>query len=161
MNILVIVPSLSFSDMTQRMKDWLESVPYDRVVAPEKGYGYAIQKAMKDYPGYDCYLVLDSDMAMNPRHVDQMLGLVEMGWDVVVGTRQTRSAIVKRTWLRAKVSKAYNKWCSMLFDSELTEHLCGFRAYSGKVVRNCILPFVVESHWIWQCETVVIPQIIG
>jgi hypothetical protein len=161
MNILVIVPSLSFSDMTQRMKDWLDSVPYDRVIAPEKGYGYAIQKAMIDNPDYDIYLVLDSDMAMNPKHIKEMIDYISCGWDVIVGTRQTREAKVKRTKLRAKVSKAYNKWCSLLFDSELTEHLCGFRAYSGRVVRECIIPFVEEKHWIWQCETVVLPQIMG
>ncbi len=161
MSILVIVPSLSYSDMLPRMKDWLDSVPFDRVIAPEKGYGYAIQKAMINNPDYDIYLVLDSDMAMNPKHIPQMIWLIQNGWDVVVGTRQTREAVVKRTKLRAKVSKAYNQWCSMLFDSELTEHLCGFRAYSGRVVRDCIIPYVVESHWIWQCETVVIPQIMG
>jgi len=161
MKILVIVPSLSFSDMTDRMKNWLDRVWYPRVIAPEKGYGFACQKAMKDNPGYDVYLVLDSDMAMNPVHIDEMIDYILCGWDVVVGTRQTRQARVKRTKLRQKVSKAYNKWCSLMFDSELTEHLCGFRAYSGKVVRECIFPFCIESHWIWQCETVVIPQIMG
>lgn len=161
MKVLAIIPSLNLSDITPRMEEWLNTTQYIWTLAPEKGYGYAIQQVMKASPNYDCYLVLDSDMAMDVRHIDEMVSLIEAGWDVIVGTRQTNQSIVKRTWLRAKVSKAYNKWCQLLFDSELSEHLCGFRAYSGRVVRDCILPLVEEKHWIWQCETVVIPEIMG
>jgi hypothetical protein len=160
MRVLLVIPSLAFSDLTPRMQEWLDSVDYDRVICPEKGYGFACKKGMLDNPGYDVYVLLDSDMAMNPKHVKEMINYISCGWDVVVGSRQTRAATVKRTWLRAKVSKAYNRWCSLLFDSELTEHLCGFRAYSGRVVQE-VFPLTTEAHWIWQCETVVLPQILG
>ncbi len=159
-NVLLIIPSLSYSDMTQRMVDYLATAPYDRVIAPEKGYGFACRKAMLDNPGYDVYVLLDSDMAMNPKHVKEMIDYILCGWDIVVGSRQTKAAVVKRTWLRAKVSKAYNLMYNVLFDSELTEHLCGFRAYSGRVVRE-VIPLCIENHWIWQSETVVLPQIMG
>ena len=159
-NVLLVIPSLGFSDVTQRMKDWLNSVSYDRVFAVERGYGFACRKALLDNPGYDVYVLLDSDMAMNPRHVKEMIDYILCGWDVVIGSRQTSQAVVKRTWLRAKVSKAYNLMYNVLFDSELTEHLCGFRAYSGRVVEE-VIPLCIENHWIWQSETVVLPQILG
>jgi glycosyltransferase involved in cell wall biosynthesis len=160
MKVLLVIPTLNFADITPRMQEWLYNQPYKYALAPEKGYGFACKQCMLNNPGYDVYVLLDSDLAMNPKHVKEMIDYIACGWDVVVGSRQTKAATVKRTWLRGKVSKIYNTWCSLLFDSELTEHLCGFRAYSGRVVRE-VFPLTTEAHWIWQCETVVLPQILG
>jgi hypothetical protein len=163
--ILISVPCRNMSEIKfenlRVIEEWATSFGADLDFPTEKGYGFSVRKHWLERPGYDVYVHIDNDLAMPLAELGQLIILISVfGYDVSVGSRRSPYSTVTRTALRGAISNVFQKMCALVFRSYATEYFCGFRAYSGKFIRE-VMPLTRENHWMWQCEMTVAAVRLG
>jgi glycosyltransferase involved in cell wall biosynthesis len=118
------------------------------------GRGQAVKRVMRIFDA-DIYAYLDVDLATDMRFFPKLIDSIKKGYDIVTGSRYIKGAIVSRPILRLLVSKIYNLLVRLLFQSKISDHQCGFKAFS-KRVRDELLDECVSDDWFWDTEILVL-----
>lgn len=120
------------------------------------GKGAAIKRAAGQSRG-EIVIFMDADLASNPQHVRELLGFMEEGADIVIGSRYLKESKAKRTAVRYIASKGFNWLVRSALGSRLSDHQCGFKAFR----KERILPIIEEvedEKWFWDTELLVRAQ---
>jgi len=123
------------------------------------GRGEAIRRYWRDVKA-DAYVFMDVDLSTDLSFLSPLLAAVEEGFDVVTGSRYCPGARVSRPLLREIVSAAYNGLVRWMFGDGISDHQCGFKAFSSDAVRD-LLPLTTEPTWFWDTEVLVLAQKLG
>ena len=103
----------------------------------------------------EIFIYLDSDLATDMRFFPELIKGIEMGYDLVTGSRYLPESRVERPILRKIVSKIYNLVMRILFHTEVHDHQCGFKAFSRRLIHH-VLPKCRSTHWFWDSEIITL-----
>ena len=135
---------------TDRTLDLLEkTVQDDRIKTTHPAerlyYGESIRDGFKSSK-YSYFIVIDGDGSIPPQNLDLMLDGLQKN-DVVLGRRK----ISDRKKIRGFLSYIYNRLNRLIFNSEISDHQCGFKGFKKKKVENLFYR-TEDNHWYWDTE---------
>lgn len=119
------------------------------------GRGRALKKAFEISEG-ELVGYMDIDLATDISHLKEMIEKLDR-YDVVTGSRFLRTGTANRTFKRYLFSRAFNLMIRALFRSRVMDHQCGFKGFRRDVV-NEINKEVIDRHWFWDTEVLVVAQ---
>lgn len=117
------------------------------------GRGKALKRAFEVSTG-DVFVYTDVDLSTDLRHLGDLLEAIEKGADIAVGSRLTKGARIKRSFLRDIASKLYNNLVKFLLNSPVHDHQCGFKAFKKSSIMD-VISEVEDSHWFWDTEVIL------
>ncbi len=79
----------------------------------------------------DVVFTMDADLQDDPKEIPRFLAKLEDGFDVVTGWKEVRND----PWHKTIPSRVYNGLVSRLFDLDIHDINCGFKAYRAEVVK--------------------------
>ena len=124
------------------------------------GRGRALRNAWKSTPA-DVYVFMDADLATDLRFLPKLVSRMQSeGLDFVTGSRYSLGSSLRRPLLRKMFSLAYNSIVQTLFKTDISDHQCGFKAFSRRAVMN-VLPITRENGWAWDTEVIVYLKSLG
>lgn len=87
--------------------------------------------------GFDVIVSMDSDFSHDPAVIRTMLGLLEQGADVVIGSRYVDGGSIQDWPLRRRLlSRWGNRYTGLLLGAKVRDCTAGFRAYRADVLRS-------------------------
>jgi glycosyltransferase involved in cell wall biosynthesis len=107
--------------------------PRVRVVQFRRNFGKtaALQAGFRLARG-ERVVTIDADMQEDPADTFRLLEQLDAGFDLVSAWRQKRNDPISKTW----PSRVFNTVVARLTGVPLHDFNCGFKAYSGEVVRD-------------------------
>jgi uncharacterized protein (TIRG00374 family) len=159
----VIVAEDGCTDRTPEIADRLASED-ERVrhlhSADRLGRGRALERAFELADG-DVVAYLDTDMATDMRHLEELIETVRSGGaDVVTGSRWVPGHEADRPMNRSIPSRGFNTLARLVLRSRLRDHQCGFKAFDREALL-AILEDIEDEHWFWDTEVLVRAQRAG
>lgn len=121
-----------------------------------RGKGKALEDGFKAAEG-NILAYMDADYSTDLNHIPDLVKPVGKKAEVVVGSRRLPDSQVKRSKLRRLASWGYNSFLSLLFDSEVSDHQCGFKAAKRDNLLDLMDKFE-RSHWVWDAEFLIRAQ---
>ncbi|MBI2165584.1 MAG: glycosyltransferase family 2 protein [Chloroflexi bacterium] len=125
---------------------------------PERGRGRALKKAWLDSEA-DIVSYMDADLSTGLEAFPRLVkAIAEDGYDIAIGSRLTKGAVVRRRPLRREiVSRCYNLLVKALFLTRFSDAQCGFKALSRRAAR-AILPATKDLGWFLDSEILIIAE---
>lgn len=80
----------------------------------------------------DVIVTMDADLQDDPKEIPRFLTRLEQGYDVVSGWKQTRHDPLGKTL----PSRVFNRMTARMFDVDLHDINCGFKAYTRRAARH-------------------------
>lgn len=80
-------------------------------------------------------VTLDADLQDDPTDIPRLIAMLDAGWDLVSGWKQTR----KDPWSRRFASRLFNALVNLTTGMRLNDHNCGLKCYRQEVVRELSL----------------------
>ena len=116
--------------------------PYLKVVSYKDGPSRRenLAKSFKLLKG-NYILLLDMDVSMDLKHLEEMVYWLEKGFPIVIANRYHKDSRTKKHPKRYIISKIYNAVIRLLFQTGLRDNICGFKAFK----KGIILKLVKES----------------
>lgn len=126
----------------------------------EKGRGRAVKRVWGQSHA-DIVAYMDIDLSSDLKHFPQLVRSLLRGYDVAIGTRNTRGArVYGRSTLRQITSKTYITIIKILFWVHFSDAQCGFKAVTRKVVKE-IIPYVLDNEWFFDSELLLLAEKSG
>jgi glycosyltransferase involved in cell wall biosynthesis len=153
---LLIAEDGSTDDTFWIARGLIPSYPNLQVVHNDSklGRGRALRNAWLSNKA-DVYVFMDADLATDLSFLPKLVDLMQSnGLDFVTGSRYCPGSRVQRPTLRKSVSLAYNAIVKSVFHTRISDHQCGFKAFSKRAITN-ILPLTKENGWAWDTEVIV------
>jgi uncharacterized protein (TIRG00374 family) len=162
-SVEVIVAEDGCTDRTPEIADRLASED-ERVrhlhSGDRLGRGEALNRAFERADG-DVVAYLDTDMATDMRHLEELIETVRSGEaDVATGSRWVPGHEADRPMNRSIPSRGFNTLARLVLRSRLRDHQCGFKAFDREALL-AILQGVEDEHWFWDTEVLVRAQRAG
>jgi glycosyltransferase involved in cell wall biosynthesis len=95
------------------------------------GKAAALSAGMAQARG-DVIITMDADLQDDPKEIPRFLAKLDEGYDVVSGWKQTRHDPIGKTL----PSKVFNRMTAKLFDVDLHDINCGFKAYTRRAAQH-------------------------
>lgn len=157
---LVIVDDYS-NDKTLKLSKNLEktigvrNVHFDNGPSRRENLGKAMLTAKYDYIGF-----LDMDLATDITYLQTLFFLLEK-YDIVLGSRY-KGIKPHREWWRLLFSKIYNIFMRVYFNSKISDHQCGFKAFRKEVLLRLLKEVgydkTFKRGWFWDAELLIRAQ---
>lgn len=121
---------------------------------PQKGRGRALRTAwLQSDADIVCYMDVDLSTGLN--EFPKLVGAIEEGFDIAIGSRLKSGAVVTRSFRRETISRLYNLIIKALFFVPFSDAQCGFKAV-GKKVSQTLVPLVKNNNWFFDTELLII-----
>lgn len=117
------------------------------------GKGLALKRALNISKG-QVLVFMDADLATSLDHLQDVVKLVENGYDIVIGSRHIKGSYVMRPLSRAIASRAYNLLVKLLFWDNVSDHQCGFKGFNQQALKDTIRE-VTENGFLFDTELIV------
>ena len=125
-----------------------------------KGRGRAVKHVWRK-DSYDYLAYMDIDLSTDLKHLPPLLHALERGFDISIGSRNTRGArVFGRSLLRSTTSKGYISLIKLFFWVNFTDAQCGFKAVSRRVVDD-LIPYVKDNEWFFDSELLIVGEKSG
>lgn len=126
----------------------------------QKGRGRAVKKAWLETKA-DIHCYMDVDLSTDLKHIPALVGALNRGYDIAIGTRNAQSSrVYGRGWLRSLTSKTYITLIRLLFLVRFTDAQCGFKAITDQVAKS-LLPYIQDNEWFFDSELLIIAEKLG
>jgi dolichol-phosphate mannosyltransferase len=103
--------------------------------------------------GYDVLLEMDSDLSHDPAALPSLLGAIEYGADLVIGSRYVPGGSIPAwSWHRRWLSKWGNRYAAGVLGLATNDSTAGFRAYRATMLRQIDLDAIVADGYGFQIE---------
>lgn len=158
---ITIADNASTDDTLQKAKALSAKNPrISYVHLSQKGRGRAV-KYVWTHCREDIVSYMDIDLSTDLKHFPQLLRSLERGYDIAIGSRNTRGArVYGRGLLRTITSKGYITLIKLFFMVHFTDAQCGFKAVTRKVV-NELIPKIKDDEWFFDTELLLIGEKTG
>jgi dolichol-phosphate mannosyltransferase len=86
--------------------------------------------------GYDVVVQMDADLSHPPARLPALLGELEAGADIAIGSRYVRGGGTDPNWplVRKLLSRSANRYASVLLGLGVRDATAGFRAYRAEIL---------------------------
>lgn len=142
-------------DLSEMLSKQYKEVSYIYTKIPGKGSGVitAWEKSNAEILSY-----MDVDLSVRLDEFKNLIGGVEEGFDICVGSRYMRKSIVKRSLKRKIASFVYHKiLLKFLLNVKFNDGQCGFKAVRRDVARK-LLHLVRDRKWFFESEMLYIAE---
>ncbi len=78
-------------------------------------------------------VLTDIDLGHNIKSLPRLVEGIKKGADIVTGSRYCKGANTRRRFMRWIVSRSYNWFVNLYFQTKITDHECGFKAFKREV----------------------------
>ena len=113
---------------------------------------------------FDICSYMDLDLATDLDEFPRLISLVG-SYDIVIGSRYVKGAIIKRKLYRRMISFAYNRGIRLLFGSNINDHQCGYKAFKKdkglEIIREMGYDHSYARGWFWDAEFLIRAQKMG
>ncbi|MFC1570435.1 dolichyl-phosphate beta-glucosyltransferase [Candidatus Omnitrophota bacterium] len=103
-----------------------------------RGKGYAVKTGILESKG-EYVLVSDADMSTPIEEVEKLIGIIEEGYDAVIGSRSVSDSEVRvrQPWYRERMGKTFNLFVRLTLGmNDFIDTQCGFKLFKGDVARE-------------------------
>ena len=152
----IIIADNGSTDNTRAVADML-ATRHTSVVSvhiPQKGRGRALRQVWLESSA-DILSYMDVDLSTDLSHVPQLVGAIEEGADVAIGSRLSRNSRVTRSLKREFISRSYSALIRMMFFTPFRDAQCGFKAITRRAAQ-AIIPQVQNNNWFFDTEMLII-----
>lgn len=127
----------------------------------QKGRGRAVKRAWSESRSDFC-AYMDLDLSTDLVHLPNLLGALEDGFDIAVGSRLAKGAKVEgRTLIREITSRTLNFiFIGFLFKTHFSDAQCGFKAVTKRVVEE-LIPKIKDNDWFFDGELLIVAEKSG
>lgn len=123
----------------------------------KKGRGRALFKVWGDSKA-DVACYMDVDLSTRLDALPALVGAIEDGFDVAIGSRLAKaSRVEKRSLKREFISRSYNMLIKMMFRTRFSDAQCGFKAISRRVSRE-LVPLIRDKGWFFDTELLILAE---
>jgi hypothetical protein len=120
----------------------------------EKGRVYALMWAWQKQK-FDYSIYMDIDLSTDLKHIQEVLQELEIGYDLVVGSRWMKSSIVKnRNIQRTILSFGYKTLVQLLTHSRISDFQCGFKGIRKNFVEKNMHQ-IEDKEWFFDTELIL------
>ena len=141
-------------EIGRRLADTLPRVAYFPL--GQAGRGRALQAAwMQSNADFVSYM--DVDLSTNLKALPEMLGLLEQGVDVVLGSRLIAGAYITRSRKREIISRGWNFLVGMVFNTRFSDSQCGFKGLRREA-KERLVPQLQDARWFFDTELLVLAE---
>ena len=125
------------------------------------GKGHAVKQGMLAARGA-FVLFMDADYSTPIEEMDRFWPHLWEGWDVVIGSRKMRGALITRRqpWLRERLGKVFTWLTNTLVTRNLSDITCGFKCFSRAGVQQ-VFSRQQLSGWGFDAEILFLAQRLG
>lgn len=144
-------------EVGRRLAREYPEVDYQRLL--RKGRGGALHETWLASEA-DFVTYMDVDLSTNLAAFPTMIGLLDAGSHVVIGSRLRRGAATTRSLKREILSRGYNLLVRLFFGTRFTDAQCGFK---GMRRESCqlLVPHVRDRKWFFDTELLVLAEKSG
>ncbi len=105
--------------------------------------------------GYDVLIEMDADLSHDPSVIPTMLGVIERGADLVIGSRYVPGGSIP-DWPRHRraISRIGNQYARIMLRLRVNDATAGFRAFTAATLRKIDLDRVRADGYGFQVEMV-------
>lgn len=127
----------------------------------EKGRGRAVKRVWSRSTSDYC-IYMDLDLSSDLAHLQNMLKVLQNGYDIAIGSRLAKGAQVEgRTLLREITSRALNiVFIRLAFGTHFSDAQCGFKAVTRQVVEE-LIPIIRDNDWFFDGELLIVAEKSG
>lgn len=112
--------------------------------------------------GFDVMVEMDSDFQHDPVALPTLVGPLEDGYEVVIGSRYVPGGeIPEWAFLRRFISRGGNEWAAFALHLGVNDSTGGFRAYSADLLRRIDLGSVRARGYGFQIEMTYRAELAG
>ncbi len=86
----------------------------------------------------DYVLLLDMDLSLDIKHLEEMLYWLDQGYGMVIINRYHKDSKIRRNVKRYIISKLYNAFINLLFRTGFKDNICGFKAFRKEVINRLV-----------------------
>lgn len=123
----------------------------------KKGRGRAIKKSWSSSDA-SIYTYMDVDLSTDLNNFIPLIGAIEDGYDIAIGSRLLASSnVANRPLKREILSRGYNILIKLIFQITFSDAQCGFKAVSRNVV-NELLPKISDNAWFFDSELLIVGE---
>ncbi|MBW2308137.1 MAG: glycosyltransferase family 2 protein [Deltaproteobacteria bacterium] len=128
---------------------------------PNRGKGYAVRRGLAEAVG-EAILFMDADSSTDIAELDRLLPYLEIGCDVVVGSRFLDPETIKRkqTPWRRLLGRAGRLLCMTLLRLPVVDTQCGFKLFTRRAAK-ILVPRMTIDRWGFDMELLTIARIHG
>lgn len=126
------------------------------------GKGYVVRQGLVKAAG-KYRLFTDADNSTSIKHVERVLPEFEKGYDIVIGSRDIKGAVLDppQAWNRVLVGNIFNLLVQFIVGLwGIWDTQCGFKALSAKSVKD-IMPKCKIDRWAFDPEILKIGKRMG
>jgi dolichol-phosphate mannosyltransferase len=120
------------------------------VTTTEKGKGAALRLAAGLAADADLFGFIDADLSAHPSSIPLLLGALERGADIAIGSRLLNPAKVRRGVLRTATSEAFNFVRKLALGIKVADSQCGLKIMNRKGI--AVLQQCKEAGWFLDIE---------
>lgn len=126
-----------------------------------RGKGAAIRAGMLASRG-DIVFFSDADLSTPLDEMDRFLPRFEEGCDLVIGTRKSPDARIKKyqPLHRVLMGLGYTYWVNFMLGLRVSDYTCGFKAFTRKAV-EAIFPRTRIDGWSFDAEILYLAKLCG
>ncbi len=121
---------------------------------PQKGRGRALRQVWLESSA-DILSYMDVDLSTDLSHVSQLVGAIEEGAHLAIGSRLAKDSKVTRSFKREVISRSYSTLIRMMFFTPFRDAQCGFKAITRQAAQ-AIIPQVENNNWFFDTEMLII-----
>lgn len=127
---------------------------------PEKGRGRALKKVWLESES-EILSYMDIDLSTDLNHFPSLIvALISEGYDLAIGSRLAKGAMVHRSIKREILSRGYIFLIHTMFRTKFTDAQCGFKAITKKAART-IIPQIRDNEWFFDTELLITAESTG
>ncbi|MAH48163.1 hypothetical protein CMI37_20235 [Candidatus Pacearchaeota archaeon] len=159
--IIVGINGLNKNGIVEKAKELsekYENVEYD--YTEEVGRGASLNRLfVKGKSDFVCYM--DVDLSTNLEALPIMLKELELGNELVVGSKYIKNASFKRIPIRYVLSKIYNGiFTRFILNADFSDSQCGFKGMRVETAKK-VIPLIRDKGWFWDTELLYLTQRAG
>lgn len=130
------------------------------ILVPRPGRGGALKEVwLKSKSDYLVYM--DVDLSSDLKFLPKLVGVLEEGADIAIGSRLARGAqVYGRTLMREIMSRGYNILIKLMFWTSFADAQCGFKSITYGVAQK-LLPHITDNTWFFDSELLIVGEKAG
>jgi dolichyl-phosphate beta-glucosyltransferase len=126
-----------------------------------RGKGYAVRYGMQHTSG-DFRVFMDADNSTTIDHVAQLLPYFQLGFDVVIGSRDVPGAQIEvhQAWWKERLGDLGNLWIQFWAVPGIDDTQAGFKMFRGSAADD-VFPRLTIDRWGFDVEALAVARALG
>lgn len=135
----IIVNDCSVDKTADLVKSFSIAKPYVKLINNKHnmGKGFSVKEGVLQAKG-EYILFKDADLSTPPMELEKMLGELDDGYDVAIGSRALTESnlLIKQHWLRQSMGKIFNVFVKLFVLKGINDTQCGFKCFKKEAAQR-------------------------